>query len=96
MTIKLFAAAVLFAGYAAAYPDYYSGEIRTRQPFRYGKFKTRIKASGEKGTVTSFFTFWKGDENMSWSVAEWEEIDVEIVPSKAENPFFTNIIWDAC
>lgn len=89
MKASIFAAAALI-GCANCY---YSGEIRTREPFRYGKFKTRIKAPDEKGTVTSFFTFWNGQPDLPWSVAEWEEIDIEIVPSKAANPLSSNIIW---
>jgi beta-glucanase (GH16 family) len=30
---------------------------------------------------------------MEWSVQEWEEIDIEIVPSKDKNPFYTNLIY---
>ena len=30
---------------------------------------------------------------MPWSVSEWEEIDIELVPSKEANPFFTNLIY---
>ena len=30
---------------------------------------------------------------MEWSVAEWNEIDVEIVPSLGEYAFNTNIIY---
>ena len=51
-------AALLGCGVSAN--DYFSGEIRTREPFRYGKFRTRLQGSGQKGTVTSLFTFWNG------------------------------------
>ena len=40
--------------------DYFSGEIRTREPFQYGKFKTRMQGTGQKGTIQSLFTFWNG------------------------------------
>ena len=77
----MIAAAMVAVGAVNA-TDYFSGEIRTREPFRYGKFKTRLQGSGQKGTVTSLFTFWNGQANLPWSVAEWEEIDIELVPSK--------------
>lgn len=86
---QIFAVCALVASVSA----YYSGEIRTREPFRYGKFKTRMQGSGQKGTVASLFTFWNGQADLPWSVSEWEEIDIELVPSKEENPFFTNIIY---
>ena len=67
-----------------------SGEVTTQETFKYGKFKARIQGDNKLGTVTSFFTYWKGP---GWSVAGWNEIDVELVPSVAGNPFSTNIIW---
>lgn len=45
------------------------------------------------GTVASFFTYWDGP---NWSVGQWNEIDVEIVPSvMASNtsPYSTNLIY---
>ena len=81
------------ASLLASAQRYYSGEVRTHQPFKYGKFKTRMQGSNQKGTVASLFTFWKGDDKMDWSVAEWNEIDVELVPSKGDNAFYTNLIY---
>jgi len=78
---------------ASATKDYFSGEIRTREPFQYGKFKTRLSGCGQKGTVTSFFTFWNGQEDLPWSVREWEEIDIELVPTLEEWTFNTNLIY---
>jgi len=47
------------------------------------------------GTVASFFTFWRGDENGNgWSWEEWNEIDVELVPSIDGYPFNTNLIYE--
>ena len=83
-------ALTLLSAYASAY---YSGSIGTRERFRYGKFKTRIQGAAQKGTVTSFFTFWQGEPGLPWSSSRWEEIDIEIVPSVEENPFFTNLIY---
>jgi len=47
-----------------------------------------MQASGKNGTVSSMFTFWEGSVK---NRAEWNEIDVEIVPS-LKNPFSMNII----
>ena len=69
------------ASYLANAKQYYGGEIRTHEPFKYGKFKTRIQGSGQKGTVASLFTFWNGDDDQPWKWEEWNEIDIELVPS---------------
>ena len=90
MYSKLISVAALALGARAT--DYFSGEIRTREPFRYGKFKTRLQGADQRGTVTSLFTFWNGQHDMQWSVTEWEEIDIELVPSKP-NAFYTNLIY---
>ena len=77
---------------------YKSGEVRTHEAFKYGKFITRLQAANEPGTVTSFFTFWKGAETGSsdeeWSKAGWSEIDMELVPSAGYGTFSTNIIYE--
>jgi len=52
-----------------------------------------MQGSNQKGTVASLFTFWRGDFAMDWSMAEWNEIDVELVPSKGDNAFYTNLIY---
>ena len=44
-----------------------------------------------KGTVSSFFTYWSGDENTAFDPSLWNEIDVELVPSVTAAPFATNI-----
>ena len=91
LSIAIVSAAL--SGYAASF-SYYSGSIRTNENFRYAKFKARIQGSGQKGTVTSLFTFWRGGGGYGgWTRAGWEEIDVELVPSVQDNPFFTNIIY---
>jgi len=52
-----------------------------------------MQGSNKKGTVSSFFTFWEGDEDMPFSIEHWNEIDVELVPSITKAPFSTNIIY---
>ena len=73
-------------------PDdqYISGEVRSFESFKYGKFRTKIKASNKKGTCTSFFTFFEGPK---WSPEKWNEIDFDIVPSVEGTPVSTNIIF---
>jgi len=62
-------------------PKYWrSGEIATRETYKYGKFIARIKGDDKKGTVSSFFTYWKGP---GWNRGGWSEIDVELVPSSS-------------
>ena len=49
-----------------------------------------MKAPNKKGTVSSFFTYWDGPDFVP---EEWNELDVEIVPSVKGSPFSTNIIY---
>ena len=65
-------------------------EVKTFQTFQYGRFETRVKAAWAPGTVQSFFLYWDGP---NWSQNEWNEIDVEIVPTSAPNGFSRNLIY---
>ena len=47
-------------------------------------------ASTCKGTVSSFFTYWDGP---NWSEPQWNEIDVEVVPSVTTQGFSRNLIY---
>ena len=79
------------AALASARPNpYISGEVSTYETYQYGKFSTRMRGPLKKGTVQSLFTYWKGP---NWSWAEWNEIDVELVPSVTDSPFSTNVIY---
>ena len=49
-----------------------------------------MKAPDRKGTVASFFTFWDGP---NFDAKEWNELDMEIVPSVEDNPVSMNIIY---
>ena len=84
-------AASALVGAAMANEPYHSGSIKTVETFQYGRFGTELKSSGKKGTVSSFFMYWDGTEQRPWRYDDWNEIDVEIVPSIKE-PFSTNII----
>jgi len=91
MFTKVIAAAVLAQQIFAN--DFISGEVKTKETFQYGKFITRMKCGNHYGTVASFFTYWNGP---NWSDGQWNEIDVEIVPSvqnKGTSPFSTNLIY---
>ena len=52
-----------------------------------------MQGSGKKGTVSAFFTYWEGTQDLPWTKWRWNEIDVELVPSLEANPFATNIIY---
>lgn len=55
---------------------YLSGEVRTKELFRYGKFETRAKFASGSGVVSSLFTFY---DHWSDSALEpdWNELDIE-------------------
>ena len=73
-----------------ALANYRSGEVKTIESFLYGRFTVKMQGCNKAGTVGSFFTFWN---SLNWSAAEWNELDIELVPSISESPFSTNIIW---
>ena len=85
MFSKFELAALAFVGVEA---NYKRAEVRTYERFQYGLFKTRLHGCDEKGTVASFFLFWDGP---GWDANQWNEIDVEIVPTQP-NAFSTNTI----
>ena len=67
----------MMAGLTSA-ATYKSGEIKTREQFKFGKFVAKIKAPNKPGTCLSFFTYWNGPK---WTPEKWNELDFEIVPS---------------
>ena len=82
--------ASLIAVIGVAEANFRSGSVSTFEKFQYGKFVTRMKTPDRKGTVASFFTYWDGP---NFSPENWNELDMEIVPSVSENPFSMNIIY---
>lgn len=80
----------MLAVIGVAQANYKSGSVSTYEKFTYGKFVTRMKAPNQKGTVTSFFTYWDGP---GFYPGGWNELDVEIVPSVEANPLSTNVIY---
>ena len=89
MTVSKFATA-LIATVCVAEASFRSGSVSTYEKFTYGKFITRMKAPDKMGTVASFFTYWDGPD---FTPTEWNELDIEIVPSVVHNPFSMNIIY---
>ena len=79
--------------WAALARPYHSGEVKTHERYLYGRFRTRMQGSGMKGTCASLFTFWESVWPEPFNVADWNEIDIELVPSVEATPFFTNIIY---
>ena len=86
----MYSAATILAMATIASASYKSGEIKTREVFKFGKFVAKIKAPNKAGTCTSFFTYWNGP---GWTPQGWNELDFEIVPSVVEHPVSTNIIY---
>jgi len=61
-------------GFNAAAKPYRGAEYRTRQAFTYGRFEIRMKSAGVSGMLATFFTYAEIS-----SLAEWNEIDIEIM-----------------
>ena len=85
-----YASAIIAVVSVAHAADFRSGSVSTYEKFTYGKFVTRMKAPDKKGTVSSFFTYWDGP---NFTASEWNELDIEIVPSVERSPFSMNIIY---
>ena len=51
-----------------------SGELQSRESFRYGYFEARMKVPAGEGLVTGLFTYTQPNGRSSW-----EEIDIEIL-----------------
>jgi beta-glucanase (GH16 family) len=77
-TIALVSAAVVSIGQVSATWPYYSGELKTIESFTYGKFRTSMRMSDHDATVGTFFSYWEGPGKVD---GNWNEIDIEIVPS---------------
>jgi len=55
---------------------YRGAELRTRTAVTYGRCEVRMKSAAGSGVVSSFFTYHDGSSN---PVANWNEIDIEIL-----------------
>ena len=77
----------------AAASQWKGGEFKTKETFKYGKFRARIQSDNKLGTIASLFLFWDC-QNIEERQKGWNEIDVEIVPSITKHPYSTNIIWE--
>ena len=65
-------------------------EVKSQETFQYGRFETRMKAQNALGTVQSFFLYWDGP---NWQENQWNEIDIEIVPTTYPQGFSRNLIY---
>lgn len=75
---------------SGAVQPYRGAEQKTWETFTYGRFEVRMLASPAKGTASTFFTFWDGP---NWSEKQWNEIDMEVIPSVTFNGFNKNLIY---
>jgi len=65
-----------------------SGEYRSLDTYKYGRYTTKFKASDTNGTISSFFTYTGASEG-----TQWDEIDIEILgrdPSKIQVNYWRN------
>jgi imidazoleglycerol phosphate dehydratase HisB len=88
-----FTLAALLA-YEAAAIHYFSGEVKTKETFQYGKFRMSMKAPHLSGTCSTMFLYYEGKKTNG----QWNEIDIEIVPSVElspynDPPFSSNLIY---
>lgn len=81
-------AAVLLTlpGPEAAAKPFRGAEYRTRQAFTYGRFEVRMKSAAVSGMLASFFTYAEIS-----SIAEWNEIDIEIMGRYSNEAQFNTI-----
>jgi len=86
--MKFAIALVSVIGLAQA--DFKSGSVASYDKYTYGKFITKMKNPNKDGTVASFYTYWDGP---GFYPGGWNEIDMNIVPSVAEQPLSTNVIY---
>lgn len=92
--LSTFASALMLSGLAAGvqiadqYYPYKTASVKSKEEFVYGRFTTSFLAPNRNGTCTSLFTYWSSPD---WTIEEWNELDIEIVPSK-KWPFSSNII----
>ncbi len=63
-----------------SYPDkpYWSGDVYSKEEYKYGRFICRMKPNSPSGVITSFFLIHI-DFDANWNPTEWREIDIEFV-----------------
>jgi len=83
-------AIALIAVVGLAEANWKSGSISTYEKFAYGKIVARMKHPNKPGTVSSIYTFWDGP---NFYPGGWNEIDLNIVPSVANTPLSTNVVY---
>lgn len=55
---------------------YRGAEYRTKESYTYGRFEVRMKSAAGSGILTTLFTY---HDSSPFSVANWNEIDIEIM-----------------
>jgi len=72
--------------------NYYSGTVKTKQAYKYGKWATSMKVGNHKGTTASFHLNYEGANQGSTNT---NEIDFFLSPSLSDSytdsPFSTEI-----
>ncbi len=74
--LSLLAAWLWVATSVAQVKTYRGAELRTRTAVTYGRCEVRMKSAAGSGLLASFFTYHDGSSN---PVANWNEIDIEIL-----------------
>ena len=62
--------------------QYISGDVVSRETFRYGRYVSKVFTPNKKGTTTGFFTMYAGPD----MTANWNSIEIELVPSVDAHP----------
>lgn len=74
---RLTLAFLLISGIAFSQSKPYRGaEYRTKASYTYGRFEVRMKSAAGSGILTTLFTY---HDSSPFSVANWNEIDIEIM-----------------
>ncbi len=71
--------------------DFKGAELRTLEPYTYGRMEARYKSTDKEGILASFFTYFDGTQSEPWANYKWNEIDVEILGRYNNNVQFNTI-----
>ena len=97
MVCRYFLFLFLFIEIGLSQKPYRSGELRTIDAYRYGRYEVRMKSAAGDGVVSSFFTYrdyWA--EGLTGS-QHWNEIDWEYLGNhndKAQTNYITQNEWN--
>lgn len=71
--------------------SYKGAEYRTKAAYTYGRFEVSMKSAYREGMLSSFFTYFDGTAEDTWTTAKWNEIDLEIMGRYDDNVQFNTI-----